>query len=63
MKVGKLDKREVSELNHELFNQAKVIMENEHDNARTPTCDHMGWMQVGDFIDWLEANYNIKEKK
>jgi hypothetical protein len=24
---------------------------------------HMGWTGIGNYIDWLEANYNIVEKK
>jgi hypothetical protein len=23
---------------------------------------HIGWNEVGGFIDWLEANYEIKKK-
>jgi len=58
MEVGKKEcsKREVTELNHELYNNAMRVME---DGCRL---SHIGWVGVGDFIDWLELNYYIKKK-
>lgn len=58
MQVGKNHKREVSELNHELFLAAKEIMGSIADRG----CWHIGWKDVGDFIDYLEENYEIKKK-
>ncbi len=55
MEVGKKEcsKREVSELNNELYKNAVTVMEN--------GC-HIEWSGVGDFIDWLELNYEIKKR-
>jgi hypothetical protein len=60
MIVGDIDKREVSELNNELFLSAKKLMEESTGNGVRPP--HVGWAEVGDFIDWLEKNYEIKKK-
>ena len=62
MKVGNTEKREVSELNNELFNAAKSIMEDNGNGPYRARCPHIGWAVVGDFIDWLEENYEIKKK-
>ena len=56
MKVGDEDKREVSEFNNELFTNARRILE------AGCNLSHIGWAGVGDFVDWLEANYEMKKK-
>jgi hypothetical protein len=60
MKVGTHEKKEVSQLNNDLFLAAKTIMQREYKNSkRSP---RFGWGSVGDYIDWLEMNYDIKLK-
>lgn len=66
MNVGTHEKKEVSELNNELFNAAKRVIEggcgeNEKGKAKN-RCWHIGWGGVGDFIDYLEQNYEIAKK-
>lgn len=56
--VGNFEKKRVSTLNNELFLAAKKIME---EGTEAPLrCRHIGWASVGDYIDWLEENYEIK---
>lgn len=55
--VGGHEKREVSPLNHELFNKAKDILEND------THLGHIGWSGLGNFICWLEDSYEITKKK
>ncbi len=58
IEVGETSKRQVTELNHELYNQAVRVMEAEG-------CKHyyhIGWQDVGNFIDWLEENYTLEKK-
>lgn len=50
--VGTREKKEVSELNHELFQEARDTLAGYK----------IGWRVVGEFIDWLEKNYDIKKK-
>jgi hypothetical protein len=57
MDVGNMEKRNVSELNNELFIAAKKIMK-----ESTQYCWHIGWSSLGDYIDWLEANYEIVKR-
>ena len=54
IKVGKYEPRVVSELNHELFEAAKCW---------EPYSKHIGWSDIGNFIDYLEENYDIKIKE
>ena len=61
MNVGTFEKKEVSELNNELFNAAKKVMQEGSDKDQR--CWHIGWAGVGDYIDWLEKNYEIKKKE
>lgn len=56
MKVGTYEIKEVSELNNKLYEKAKEIMLVEQHKW------HIGWSGVGSFIDWLEENYELKEK-
>lgn len=58
--VGNCEKKEVSQLNNDLFLAAKDIMEKGTENSKR--CHHIGWASVGDYIDWLEINYYIKPK-
>lgn len=58
MTTGDAEKLEVSELNNELFLSAKKLTE---ENAGV-RMDRIGWGEVGDFIDWLEENYEIKRR-
>ena len=56
VKVGINEKKVVTELNNELYlNAAEILENNEHKS-------HIGWHGVGLFIDWLEANYDIRKK-
>jgi len=57
VKVGKHEKKEVTELNNEIYLVAKEMLSEIHHHQ------HMGWSGVGAFIDWLEENYSIKLKK
>ena len=57
MQVGETEKREVTELNHELYTNAVSVME------AGCNLSHIGWAGVGDFIDWLEANYEITKRQ
>jgi len=57
IKVGNNEKKEVSELNNQLFKNARDILE---DNMHL---NHIGWSGVGNFIDWLESNYTITSKE
>lgn len=43
-------------INKILFSNAKRIMSKESDSF------HMGWMVVSEFINWIEQNYELKEK-
>jgi hypothetical protein len=61
MIVGKLwATREVSELNHEIFTAAR-----ERIDAAAPDAEywHMGWKDIGDLIDFIEANYVLERKE
>ena len=58
--VGNYEKKEVSPLNNDLFLAAKDIMEKGTEDSKR--CHHIGWASVGDYIDWLEINYDIKPK-
>ncbi len=50
--VGNYEKKEVSQLNNDLFLAAKEKMENSTDGSkRSP---RIGRGSVGDYIDWLE---------
>ena len=63
--VGRLGEREVSELNHELFKEAKSFLETSADEkCRTGygRAWHVGWLDIGEYIDFLEANYEITRK-
>lgn len=57
VKVGKLNPKVVSHLNHRLYKQAVCIL--------NTNCfiSHIGWAGVGAFIDWLEENYHITKKE
>lgn len=57
IKVGKYDKKEVSELNNELYKKAEEILQDE-----TGSGWHIGWIGVGCFVDWIENNYEITKK-
>ena len=60
IKVGENDysTRYVTELNHELFTNARKII-----NTKGDLAGHgLGWRGIGDFIDWLEENYTITSK-
>ena len=57
--VGNYEKKRVSNLNNELFKAAKELMEaNIHTDHGVW---HIGWRGVGELIDWLEENYEIKK--
>jgi len=60
MRVGFREHRIVSDLNHELFEAAREIMEAAELRGGVR---HIGWAGVGDFIDWMEKNYYITEKQ
>jgi hypothetical protein len=60
MNVGNMEKRNVSELNNELFIAGKKIME--ESTKKPQACWHIGWSSLGDYIDWLEANYEIVKR-
>ena len=63
--VGRLGEREVSELNHELFKEAKSFLEASADKKlkqRDYRAWHVGWLDIGEYIDFLEANYEITRK-
>lgn len=54
------DNREFSTLNSELFNKAREIL---NENVQSPNGGgYMGLCGVSAFIDYLEDNYDIKEK-
>jgi hypothetical protein len=54
--VGIRNKKMVSKLNYELFQEGKKILKiNEF-------AFHIGWTSFSNFIDWLEENYEIKRK-
>jgi hypothetical protein len=56
--------REVSPLNHKLYLRFMEIADEENDDdMKYPgSCGHMGRWHVGQFITWLEDNYELKEK-
>ena len=60
IKVGENDysTRHVTELNHELFTNARAIITTKDDLAGYG----IGWKGIGDFIDWLEKNYTITKR-
>lgn len=60
IEVGFKDKKLVSKLNRDLYLAAEEVMEG-HD--KKGHCWHIGWADVGAFIDWLEDNYDIKKKE
>lgn len=57
VKVGDYEKKEVTRLNNMLYLKAKSILEDRRHLS------HIGWSGVGCFIDWLEENYDLVEKK
>lgn len=63
MKVGNYQKKVVSELNHELYQKAKLLIEGDEGDDDYVGGWHMGWQEVGKFIDWLEENYIIQKKE
>jgi hypothetical protein len=58
--VGNYEKKEVSQLNNDLFLAAKDILQKGTDDTKHGL--GIGWSSVGDYIDWLEINYDIKPK-
>jgi hypothetical protein len=58
--VGTHEKKKVSELNNELYLAAKNLMLEKTDKGIRLW--HIGWGEVGDFVDWLEQNYEINKK-
>ena len=50
--------REVSKLNNTLFLKLMEMAEEDSPSG----CWHLGRWHVGQFITWLEENYNIEEK-
>lgn len=58
--VGSSEKREVSELNAELFAKGRDLIEN--NVGKRNYCHHMGWAEFGDFIDFLLENYDVKKR-
>ena len=54
-------KRKVSKLNNELFLLAKKVM-HEDKIEFNRGMSHMGWCDVGIFIDEIEKRYKLKEK-
>jgi hypothetical protein len=57
--------RMVSELNHKLFTAFMSIADEEKGTVGEHYpggCSHMGKWHVGQFITWLEDNYELKEK-
>ena len=59
MKVGNHEPREVSDLNHTLYWEARKILEEVNHRNHSGS---MGWCHVGNFIDWLEETYTIVKK-
>lgn len=59
IEVGTHFKRKVTPLNKELFEGAEIIL----DKVDIKACNHMGWYGIGNFIDWLEENYDITKKE
>ena len=59
--IGKEKQRSASKLNSEMFVSARKIMEDSSDN-KAGDAWHIGWQDVGLFIDWLEENYSIVKK-
>ncbi len=60
------EKRMVSELNNKLFLTFMAIANEEKGTVGEHYpggCSHMGCWHVGQFITWLENNYDIKEKE
>lgn len=45
-------------INKVLFSNAKKIMEDKSKKSY----GHIGWMDVSHFINWIEQNYELKEK-
>ncbi len=58
--VGCFERKEVSQLNNDLFLVAKDIMKKGTEGSKRGSS--IGWASVGDYIDWLEQNYDIKPK-
>jgi hypothetical protein len=58
--VGCFERKEVSQLNNDLFLAAKDIMKKGTEGSKRGSS--IGWGSVGDYIDWLEQNYDIKPK-
>lgn len=56
VKVGKYDKKKVTELNNELYREAVEIIFNS-DYSR-----YGGKVSLSKFIDWLEENYNVSKR-
>ena len=57
VEVGNYEKKVVSKLNNRLYSKdGEILEDNQHQS-------HIGWSGVGLFIDWLENNYDIKEKE
>lgn len=61
VEVGDNHKRSVSKINRDMFKLAEQTMIDEN-NAAVNGCHHIGWADVGDFIDALESKYNITPK-
>lgn len=65
IEVGTKDKKSVSKLNNELFKEAVDVFNKslERRNGKELGANwHIGYAQLGDFIDHLEENYEIKNK-
>jgi len=60
VEVGEYEKKTVTDLNNELFLKAKELMQEGTDKPNR--LGHIGWGEVGDFIDWLEDNYKIEKR-
>ena len=54
--------KERSDLNKELFLNAKLVIHKSDKKYDKFGFYHMGWYDVGKYIDWLEENYNITKK-
>jgi hypothetical protein len=52
--------RQVSPLNHKLYTTFMTMADEE--KGYPGSCGHMGKWHVGQFITWLENNYELKER-
>lgn len=56
-----MPEKEYSAINKELFNSGKEIIE---DRIQSPKGGgYIGWCGFSLFVDWLEENYELREKK